>query len=65
VRDELIAAGRARPHHVLPESGWVTFTIVEPEDVDRAIKLFRLSYKRARLARRSPAIAAAESEPDD
>jgi luciferase-like monooxygenase len=65
VRDELIAAGRARPHHVLPESGWVTFAIVEPDDVDRAIKLFRLSYMRARLARRSPAIAAAESEPDD
>ncbi len=41
------------------------FTIDEPEDVDRAIKLFRLSYERARLARRSPAIAAAESEPDD
>jgi len=65
VRDELIAAGRARPHHALPESGWVTFTIVEPDDIDRAIKLFRLSYERARLARRSPAIAAAESEPDD
>ncbi len=65
VRDELIAAGRAWPHHVLPESGWVTFTIIEPQDVDRAIKLFRLSYERARLARRSPAIAAAESESDD
>ena len=65
VRDELIAAGRARPHHVLPESGWVTFTIVAPEDVDRAIRLFRLSYKRSRLARHSPAVAAAESEPDD
>ena len=65
VRDELIAAGRARPHHVLPDSGWVTFTIVEPDDIDRAIRLFRLSYERARLARRSPAIAAAESEPDD
>ena len=24
VRDELIAAGRARPHHVLPDSGWGT-----------------------------------------
>src|SRR5438105_4583160 len=24
VRDDLIAAGRARPHHVLPDSGWVT-----------------------------------------
>ena len=24
VRDELIALRRARPHHVLPDSGWVT-----------------------------------------
>jgi hypothetical protein len=29
------------------------------------VPLFRLSYERARLARRSPAIAAADSEPDD
>jgi hypothetical protein len=58
VRDELIAAGRARPHHVLPESGWVTFPIGEPDDVERAIGLFRLAYDRARRVRRSPAIAA-------
>src|SRR3989442_368238 len=24
VRNELVAAGRAEPHHVLPESGWVS-----------------------------------------
>jgi hypothetical protein len=24
VRDQLVAGGRARPHHVLPQSGWVT-----------------------------------------
>src|SRR5437867_1760740 len=24
VRDELVMAGQARPHHVLPDSGWVT-----------------------------------------
>ncbi len=65
VRDKLIATGRARAHHVLPESGWVTCTIVQPDDVERAIKLFPLSYERARLARRSPAIAAPESEPDE
>jgi Family of unknown function (DUF5519) len=23
VRDELVATGRARPQHVLPETGWV------------------------------------------
>jgi hypothetical protein len=52
VRDELIAQGRAQPHHVLPESGWITFSIDQPADVDRAIELFRLSYEAARRARR-------------
>jgi Family of unknown function (DUF5519) len=64
VRDELIAAGRARPHHVLPESGWVTVAIGEPDGVDRVIDLFRLSYERARGARRSRSIGAAGSESD-
>ncbi len=51
VRDELIAAGRARPHHVLPDSGWVTFRIETAADVDAAIELFRRSYDRAVRAR--------------
>ncbi len=24
VRDELVACGRAVPHHILPQSGWVS-----------------------------------------
>jgi Family of unknown function (DUF5519) len=51
VRDELVAAGRARPHHVLPESGWVSRPIAGPEDVDEVVALFRLSYDRAVAAR--------------
>jgi hypothetical protein len=51
VRDELVAAGRARPHHVLPESGWVSRPIAGPEDVDEVVALFRLSYDRAAAAR--------------
>ena len=51
IRDELVAAGRARPHHVLPESGWVSRTIAGPEDVDEVVALFRLSYERAAAAR--------------
>jgi hypothetical protein len=53
VRDELIAAGRAVPHHVLPDSGWVTVRLGASEDVDRVIELFRLSYERAIRARRA------------
>jgi hypothetical protein len=51
VRDELIAAGRARAHHVLPDSGWVSFWIESPEDVEDAIALFRLAYDRVVAAR--------------
>ncbi len=29
VRDEIVAAGRAEPHHVLPDSGWVSFIYVK------------------------------------
>jgi Luciferase len=64
IRDELIAAGRAWPHHFLPESGWVTVPIDEAVDIDRVIELFRRSYERARRARRPPAIGAAEAESD-
>jgi hypothetical protein len=45
VRDELVAAGRAEAHHVLPESGWVSFYIREAADVERAVELLRLSYE--------------------
>ncbi|OLE37196.1 MAG: hypothetical protein AUG48_05075 [Actinobacteria bacterium 13_1_20CM_3_68_9] len=49
IRDELIAARRARPHHVLPDSGWVTASI-DPADVEPVIELFRLAYERAAAA---------------
>ena len=51
VRDELVAAGRAEPHHVLPESGWVTRRVRGPEDVKAIVELFRLSYSQAVAAR--------------
>jgi hypothetical protein len=46
MRDEIVGAGRALPHHVLPDSGWVSFHIRGPEDVAAAIALFRLNYDR-------------------
>jgi luciferase-like monooxygenase len=45
VRDEVIAAGEARPHHALPpDSDWVTVYLREAEDVERAIALLHRSY---------------------
>jgi hypothetical protein len=44
VRDELLLAGRARPHHIYPKSGWVSIFLEEESDVTRAIALLRISY---------------------
>ncbi len=48
VRDEMVAAGLAEPHHILPDSGWVSFDIRKEEDVDAAVALLRRSYELAR-----------------
>ena len=55
VRDELIAAGRARPHHVLPDTGWITIPIRSDAEAEHAIELFRMAYDRAQNARRAHA----------
>lgn len=47
VRDEIVTTGRAKPHHVLPESGWVSFYLREPADVEQAIQLLQLSFELA------------------
>ena len=45
VRDEIIAVGRAQPHHILPETGWVSFYLREQDDIDKAITLLHESYE--------------------
>ena len=52
IRDMLVETGRAEPHHVMPDSGWVSKRIRSQHDVDEVIDLFRLSYERARVAAR-------------
>ena len=47
VREELVAAGKAERHHILPDSGWVSVWLREAGDVDRAIELLRMSFERA------------------
>jgi hypothetical protein len=51
IRDMLVDTGRAQPHHVLPETGWVSKQIRSADDVAGVIELFRLSYERALVAR--------------
>ncbi|HLF02373.1 MAG TPA: luciferase family protein [Anaerolineales bacterium] len=45
VRHAIVAAGRAEPHHILPDSGWISFYLREDSDVQKAIDLFRESYE--------------------
>jgi len=45
VRDEIVAAGRAQPHHILPETGWVSFYLREENDVEKAITLLHESFE--------------------
>lgn len=45
MREQLIAEERASPHHLLPETGWVTYYIHGEHDVSRVIDLFRLNYE--------------------
>ena len=46
VRERLVSTGRAEPHHILPDSGWVTRRIYAETDVTDVIGLFRLNYER-------------------
>jgi hypothetical protein len=44
VRDEIVAAGEAEPHHILPDTGWVSFYLRKEGDIQRAIALLKRSY---------------------
>ena len=54
IRDALIAAGRAAPHHILPQSAWVSCQLRDDADVANVVALFRMQYDRI----------AARGEPD-
>ena len=45
VRDEIVDAGLAEPHHILPETGWISFYLREENDVQKALVLLRRSYE--------------------
>jgi luciferase-like monooxygenase len=46
LHDQVIADGRAEPHHVLPNTGWVSVWIHGPDDAARVIELFKIQYDR-------------------
>ena len=50
IRDEMVASGRAKPHHVLPDSGWVTVPMRTASKAENVIGLFRLNYEQSARA---------------
>ena len=54
-RDAAVASGRAEPHHVLPDSGWVSVRLRSDAAVADALALLALSLEiaRAGAARRA------------
>ena len=52
MRKELVAAGEARLHHVLPKTGWVSYPLRGEEDVEGALELLRLNYERLTARKR-------------
>ena len=52
VRHEIVSAGLAEPHHLLPDSGWVSLYLRHAEDVARALDLLERSYAIAATQRR-------------
>jgi len=45
IRDEIVAAKEAEPHHILPETGWISFYLREEGDIAKAIDLLKRSYE--------------------
>jgi Luciferase len=52
-RRELVESGRAQVHHVLPQTGWVSYRIRGDEDVGGALDLFRKNYERLTARKRN------------
>jgi hypothetical protein len=60
MREELVESGKAQLHHVLPQTGWVSYYLSGEEDVAGALDLFKKNYNR--LTARISAAAAGRAE---
>ena len=45
-REALISNGSALPHHMFPQSGWISFWIEDAEDVTAALQLIEMAARR-------------------
>lgn len=46
MRNELVKSRCVTTHHVLPQSGWVSYWIRGEDDIPAVIELFKLQYQR-------------------
>lgn len=46
IRDEVVSTGKALPHHIYPQSGWISFFVRGETDVPNAVALLRRNFKR-------------------
>ena len=56
MREELVESGKAQLHHVLPQTGWVSYYLSGEEDVAGTLDLFKKNYDRL-TARKSAGTA--------
>ena len=60
MREEFVESGKAQRHHVLPQTGWVSYYLSGEEDVAGSLDLFKKNYDR--LTARKSAGAAGRAE---
>ena len=52
-RNDLVNSGRVSPHHVLPNSGWVSYWInrdkEQEHEVSDVVELFKMRYEQLKL----------------
>ena len=45
IRDEIVKEGLAQPHHILPETGWVSFYLQQADDIQKAMRYYSVPMK--------------------
>jgi predicted DNA-binding protein (MmcQ/YjbR family) len=50
MKEQLLAEGKIRDHHLFAGTGWISFYITQKEDAAYAMKLLRLSYAKIKKA---------------
>jgi hypothetical protein len=60
MREELVESGKAHLHHVLPQTGWVSYYLRSEEDVAGALDLFKKNYDRLTARQSAGAVGQVE-----